>query len=464
MNASLVHDGWLEPLSPALGTGASIERLTRAARGGFVVTAGQQPGLFGGPLYTWWKALSALALADALENSTGLPVAPVFWAATDDSDFTESSTTVVATAEGASLIEMAEPDGIGVALAQVGLPDLEAELDALALAAGSASNSDVLAEVRRAYSKGNTVGGAYVQLLRSILEPMGIAVIDAAHPAVRSAAHPVIARALERSEEIDAALKSRAQDLRSAGHSVQVKIVEGRSLAFAESGGRRERIKIRDGAGIASAAQAGALGPNVLLRPIVERSILPTVAYLGGPAETAYFAQVTAVADALQVPAPVVLPRWSGYAVEPRIDRILERYDLAAEDFRDPHAVETRLAKASLPAGLSQRLAELRSSLEQAIGNLSATKGDEIVPPSVPEGLRRNIAHRLDRLERRYTAGAKRRGSEALRDAAIARGSLFPLGKPQERALNAIPFIARYGDEFIDSVMREVRAHVAKLI
>ena len=138
--------------------------------------------------------------------------------------------------------------------------------------------------------------------------------------------------------------------------------------------------------------------------------------------------------------------------------------NLAAEDFRDPHAVETRLAKASLPAGLSQRLAELRSSLEQAIGNLSATKGDEIVPPSVPEGLRRNIAHRLDRLERRYTAGAKRRGSEALRDAAIARGSLFPLGKPQERALNAIPFIARYGDEFIDSVMREVRAHVAKLI
>ncbi|MGK2963268.1 MAG: bacillithiol biosynthesis protein BshC, partial [Gemmatimonadaceae bacterium] len=110
MRDSLLDDDWLSALRPAFGTGgAAAARLEAAAVSGVVVTAGQQPGLFGGPLYTWWKALSALALADALEKSIGMPVAPVFWAATDDSDFAEASSTVLATPDGAVRITMAEP-------------------------------------------------------------------------------------------------------------------------------------------------------------------------------------------------------------------------------------------------------------------------------------------------------------------------------------------------------------------
>jgi hypothetical protein len=178
VRASLIQEEWLDPLLPAFGNGSpALDRLRRAARSGIVVTSGQQPGLFGGPLYTWWKALSVLALADEIEKQTGLPCAPVFWAATDDSDFKEASTTVVATAEGAERLEMPEPEGTGVALAQVGIGDLTEQFARLELAAGSAPGSGVLELVRRSYAPGSTVGGAFVALLRSVVEPLGVSVI-----------------------------------------------------------------------------------------------------------------------------------------------------------------------------------------------------------------------------------------------------------------------------------------------
>ena len=463
IRGALLHADWLPALLPAFGSGSAGERLQRAAASGFIVTAGQQPGLFGGPLYTWWKALSALALADALQDRTGLPVAPVFWAATDDSDFAESSSTIVATPAGAERIQMLEPPGIGVALAQLPLGDLSRELSRLETAAGSASSSEILSLARKAYSPTHTVGGAYIELLRSILEPLGISILDAAHPAVRRAAHPLLKQSLEQSERIEAALIERTRSLAAQGHSSQVRDVQGRTLAFSERNGKRDRVRISEAARTAAAAEPGTLGPNVLLRPIVERSIMPTVAYVGGPAEIAYFAQVTAVAGAMDVPAPLVVPRWSGFAIEPRVDRILGRYGFDVEDFRDPHAVETGLAKSSLPAELVERIAALRASLERSTAELAAAKGADLVPPSVLQGLTRNVSHRVERLERRFAAGVKRRGNEALRDAAIARGSLFPLGVPQERALNIVPLLARYGDDLLSPVMAEIRAHAAKI-
>jgi bacillithiol biosynthesis cysteine-adding enzyme BshC len=462
--SSLVAPEWLGNLSPAiLSRGLAAERLSRAAASGFVVTSGQQPGLFGGPLYTWWKALSVLAFADELENVTGMPVAPVFWAATDDSDFRESATTVVATAEGAEIIEMPEPPGVGVALAQVGLGDLSKLIERLEAAAGSATATSVFEAVRAAYAPEKTIGQAYVELLGSIVGPLGISIIDAAHPAVRTTAHPVLLKALEASSSIHDALDRRSEQLGEAGHSVQVKIVEGRTLAFSETQGKRARIRIRDAASIARDAAPGTLGPNVLLRPIVERSILPTVAYLGGPAEIAYFAQVTAVAEALETAAPVVLPRWSGYVVEPRIERILDRYGLTAADFRDPHAVESRLARASLPESLSDNIESMRSSIRDAVDRMREGDGAELIPDGVLDGLSRNISHRIERLERRVAASVKRRGNDALKDAAIARGALYPFGRPQERSLNIIPLLARYGPTLLDDVLSEVRAHAARL-
>jgi bacillithiol biosynthesis cysteine-adding enzyme BshC len=461
---NLVSQDWLTPLLPALEpTGRAAERLTAAAQGGFVVTAGQQPALFGGPLYTWWKALSVIAFADALQKETGLPVAPVFWAATDDSDFVEAASTIVATPVGARRIELDHVDDPGLPMSLVPLGDVQRQLAELHASVGSVSNPAILAIVERAFTSGETIGSSFVKLLREVLSPLGVAVLDSSHPAVRQQGLPVMRRALERAAAVESALFARDAELKAAGYSSQVQTVRGRSVVFSSVDGRRSRVSTSH-ADETSRRDSVELSPNVLLRPILERSILPTVAYLGGPAEIAYFAQVSAVAAAIGYQPPLILPRWSGIVIEPRVQKILDRYSLTPGDFSDPHAIETRLAKESIPEELRSSIAELRSVVEEQLAKIAAADKDQLASPRVVEGIRRNILHRVERLERRYAAAIKHRGNAALHDVAAARASLYPLGIPQERALNVVPFIARYGDDLFESVMAEATPHAASLV
>jgi uncharacterized protein YllA (UPF0747 family) len=336
-------------------------------------------------------------------------------------------------------------------------------MQSLREACGSAPNPAILELVEKAYVASESIGSSFVKLLRRVLEPFGVSVLDAAHEAVRDQGRPLMQQALERASTVERALIERDSELEAAGYASQVQTVRGRSLVFSSSDGRRTRVSISRSQEVAANGERD-LSPNVLLRPILERSILPTVAYLGGPAEIAYFAQTGAVAAALDVEPPLILPRWSGVVIEPRVHKILEKYSLSVQDFADPHAVETRVAKESLPESVRSQIAELRDGLEQQIRKLDDADGEKIVAPGVIDGLRRNFLHRVDRLERRYTAAIKRQGNIAFQEISAARASLYPLGAPQERALSVIPFIARYGDELFSSVMREVVRHTASLV
>jgi bacillithiol biosynthesis cysteine-adding enzyme BshC len=388
-----------------------------------------------------------------------MPVAPIFWAATDDSDFDEASYTIVPSSDGAERIEISSDAPAGTPLSEIPVGNIEDQLSRLESSTGSAPNVGILNAARRAYRSDNTLGSAYVALLRELLEPLGIAVLDASHPTVRRAAFPLLGKALERSAEIEHALNERSRELKAAGHSPQVKLVKGRTLVFSDRSGRRDRISMRDAAEALEKSEPGSLGPNVLLRPIVERSIIPTVAYLGGGAEISYFAQTGAVADALEIELPLVVPRWSGMVVEPRIAKILERYSLTPDDFRDPHAVESRIARESLPSELRKRIAQLEKTIDDSTAKLANTKGADLVAPSVLEGLQRGLRRRVERLERRFAASVKRQGNAALRDVTIARGSLYPMGSPQERALNVVPLLARHGDELVQKVISATEEH-----
>lgn len=458
---------WLEALAPAFqATGTAARRLERVATGGgVVVTTGQQPGLFGGPLYTWFKAMSALSLAGELELRTGVPAATVFWAATDDSDFAEASETTVSVPGGAEVIRIDRPGGEAhVPMSLVPLGDVGAQLEALTRACGSASNGAALDAVRSAYAAGATVGSAYVRLLRSLLEPVGVAVLDASHPAVRAAGSPVLRHALARADALETELKQRATVLKKAGYRAQVAHVAGRTLVFRSTGAGRERVRTKEAAATREDA-ASDLSPNVLLRPVMERAVLPTVAYVGGPAEVAYFAQVSAVADTLEAKRPLIVPRWSGVIVEPQIRKILQVIGADVDDFADAHAVETRVTREQLPKGLAKALETARARVGEALDELEKADGSAgVLPPAVVEGSRHQLLHKLDRLERRYVAATKRKGSELLTDVATARGSLFPNGKPQERSLNVIPFLARYGDDLWDGIRARTREHAASLL
>jgi len=455
---------WLAKLAPAFeAKGKAKERLEASSGGrGVVVTTGQQPGLFGGPMYTLTKALSVLAVADSLQEVTGVPVAPVFWAATDDADFKEASSTIVSVPGGAQLLRIDHAEPLGRPMALMPLGDVSAQLEALTRAAGSTIDRAPIEVLERFYTSGQTIGSAYVSFLRALLAPLGIAVIDAYHPSTRAAAKPVLSAALEKAGEIAKRVSERNREIEAAGFSVQVQDVPGLSLVFGSGASGRKRIPIK-----AARKQAASddLGPNVLLRPVVERAILPTATYVGGPAEIAYFAQVSPIAETLGVPRPAIVPRWSCTIIEPHVEKILTNVHLVPEDFRDPHEVEARIARAHLPKQVIDELNATRALLDKQLDALSAAVAEEGAPISaaVTGGLRANLLRRLDRFERRLIAAVKKQNADIMHEIATARGSLYPLGKPQERALNFVPLLARYGTALRDDMLAEAREHAKRL-
>jgi uncharacterized protein YllA (UPF0747 family) len=201
----------------------------------------------------------------------------------------------------------------------------------------------------------------------------------------------------------------------------------------------------------------------VLLRPVLERSILPSAAYVAGPGELAYFAQVSAVADQLGVPAPLVVPRWSATIVEPRIQRIMEGLGISIDDLGDAHAADKRIARARLSPDAAQALQQLRSHMRSDIEDLRRANAG-LVPVRMLDGLQRALEHRVERAERRILAGVKRVETDAMRQLATARGALFPYGVRQERKLAYIPFLARYGAPLLEQMLEAARSHARALV
>ena len=475
-----IEQGWAERLAPAFAaTGAARERLARAADGGAVVTTGQQPGLFGGPAYTWTKAMGALAFADVLEENTGVPVAPVFWAATDDADWLEASVTHLLTRDGVRAVSLPGPATDGVSMNDVLLGDTADALAALRASAGSAASRSVLEIAEGSYVPHATIGGAYLALLRALLEPWGIAVLDASHPATRAAADPVLRRALAAAPAVRDALRGRHDAIVAGGHAPQVETLDDLSLVFRTStrksgsaGQRtRERVPVTDASRVAREAEVGSLGANVLLRPVVERCLLPTVAYLAGPGEYAYFAQVGPVADALGVPQPLVLPRWSGEVVERRSLALLESLELDEAALADPHGAETLAARRVLEEPIQDAVERLRVTIETQTGAIGGALRDAVSPGDAPlaagsvvDGLERDLLGRIARFERRLVAGVKRRETALMRDVAHVRGALRPYGKSPERTLNLLPMLARHGTGVLGMLRDAARDHAEALL
>lgn len=461
--AASVGHRWLDVLAPSIDAGgAAGERLARSAGGkGAVVTTGQQPGLFGGPLMTLAKAITARALADTLEEITGTPVAPLFWAATDDADFDEAAVVSVALDDGAHELRLDGRAPAGTPMTRVPMDDeILALLHSFKAAAASAPHAAFLAGVERAYRPGATIGDAYVAVLRDVLQPIGIAVLDASHPCVTQAGSRLLRAAATHAEEVSAALRVRGEAIRAAGFAPQVEEVPGLSLVFTNEHGIKRRLPIHEAV---TAAADQPLSATVLLRPVLERAILPTLAYVAGPGEIAYFAQVSAVADALGAERPLVVPRWSTTIVDARTQRTLDDFRATVEELNDPHAVYTRVARERVPGGAAQALDTLRADTLAGVDRLRGASSGLLSDPVI-DGLRRSLEHRLARTERRLVAAVKVKEAEVMRRLSAARGSLFPHGVRQERKLAYIPFLARYGPALVEQMLDAARAHARAVI
>ena len=443
-------------------TGPAAENLERVRReNGVLVTTGQQPGLFGGPVYTWSKALSALTLAAEIEQSTGVPAAAIFWAATDDADAAEASTTVIALPGGAERLTASVAAPAGTPMYDAPLGDVSALLARLGAAAGAGAYATALEITRAAYAPTATVGGAFVELLAGLMNPLGIAVLDAGDERVRAAAASVTLTAVDRASDIARALTERGTAIRAAGYTPQVSEIDDLALVFE----RRDGVKSRLRADTLHRPDPSTLSPNVLLRPIVERAILPTVAYMAGPGELAYFAQVSAVAAALGAEQPLALPRWSCTILEPRVVRVLERLGLERSELADSAAPERRIAEQALPPAAHDVIALAKAqadTLGKSLSSLAAGQG--LIDSRIAEGHARRASWLAERLERRILAAVKRRETDAMFALGTARASLYPFGTRQERALNLIPLLARYGPALLDEMRTAAAEHARQLI
>lgn len=463
-------------LVPAAGTEALLAQLH--APGALVVTTGQQPALFTGPLYTVHKALSAAALAARLSQRWQRPVVPIFWSAGDDHDFAEANHCSWPAADGTVRTQRLRErpsdapqvplwrellgDDVHTALAQ-----LEADLGP------SEQRAWTLAWLQRHFRPDRTIAAADREALAELLAPAGVLVLDSTHRAVKAAAAPWFLRALREHAALEAALVARQQVLAAEGRDPGIATGDGATLVMLEDALGRDRLVV-DGAGYRTrrgrrsvaldeleqiaADDPQRLSANVLLRPVVESALLPTVAYVAGPGELRYLELVRPLYEALQVVRQTPVPRWSGVLVEPKVERVLQKFGIPLADLLEPAGpLEARVIRGQLPEAVLEALSGLRTTLESVYGAVEQ-QANGIDPTLVRpiQAIRQAAITGTHDAEKKLLQHLKKRQETELQQLTRARAAVLPDGKPQERVLTVAPFLAREGPALVPGLLAAI--------
>lgn len=448
----------VRPTSP--GAAARLRRFVE--EGGAMVTTGQQAGLFTGPMYTIHKILTAIRLAQALEEELGVVVLPVFWAASEDHDFDEANHTFAVDGAGKlRRLAVAATDARPVPMSEMRLgEDVERLSGELLQLVGEFGGNDVdLRDVLAAYQPGKTVAEAFRGTIERLFAGFDLLVTDAADPYVKRASIPVLLGDVERAAEHERLLAARTAEVQAAGYSAPVTVRQGAANVFFHGPAGRERLaKTRDGWIAREArirftvdqvaermrAEPGAFSPNVFLRPVVESAVFPTLAYVGGPAETAYFAQIGPLFQAFGIIPPIAYPRFTARLVPDEVARKAAELGVADEELRMPeHELASLLTRRRLPAEVTDRLHALRKALVEGFGGvMDAARG---IDPNLDGaiGARRNRALlEVAEAEAKILAHARKNDRGITHDLPLVRNHLTPQGTPQERVLNVLPYLA----------------------
>lgn len=460
-------------LSATVAHGAAAEHnLALLAEPTYVVTTGQQPGLFGGPLYSLYKGLAAAALAERLATELERPVVPVYWVAGDDHDFHEANHAVVLSVENELLdltVRVREPDAPLLPLARepVGT-GIDALLGDLAQATPDTEfKAGVLDWLAGCYPADRSLADAFTALMADLLGEYGVVVFRAHAPSVKPVAAPLIVEALRRS--VHRLVPPGPVDTPPDATLVMVegklgrdRLVEDDGIFHARRSGERWSLEELDGLMHEAPEQ---LSPNVLLRPVIEAHLWPTIAYVAGPGELGYFPQAAPLYEALAVAAQPAVPRFGARIVEGRVLKVLEKYGVAAEDLAQPSGrLEARLVREDLPPQAGRALAALRAGLASGYDELieAAVTVDPTMRKPV-ESAKGQALSALGHIEKRLVSHLKRQNEILVQQIDKARVNLFPRGKPQERVLAWPMYAIRYGDALREALWRAARTWAAAL-
>jgi bacillithiol synthase len=450
---------------------ANIELLRRGA---LTAVTGQQVGLFGGPMFSIFKALTAVKLAEEA-TAAGVDCVPIFWLATEDHDLAEVNHVALASEHG--LPEKLEVVSHGVTDAPVGTVKFGPEIEPVVEHAASLlGDSEVTGWLREAYRPGESLGSAFALLFARMFADWGVILLDPADKDFHDLAKPLLRAAIERAAELDEALLARGKEIETAGYHQQVKVTAATALLFEVRDGARTVVRRKNNVAYGGEFEVGTervsakqllekieqtpekFNPNVLLRPVVQDYLLPTLVYTGGAAEVAYFAQVGVVYEKLLGRVTPILPRFSATLLEPKAERILTRYQLGLpEVFQGPEKVRELIAARSLPPDLQSRFAETYASLEKSMTSLGESIGklDSTLVDTV-ESARTSMAHQIDRLQARVSRAEQLRNEVITRHADALSYALFPNKALQEREVAGVSFVACYGRELMASLYQKI--------
>jgi bacillithiol biosynthesis cysteine-adding enzyme BshC len=443
----------------------ALENIERLKNGASAVVTGQQVGLFGGPLFSIFKALTAIKLAEEA-TLKGIDCVPIFWLATEDHDFAEVNHANLLGREKTALRRVEVSAG-GLEGAPVSArPFAEDVKSAVAAASESLGDSEITDLLRGFYRAGETLGSAMAKFFARLFGEYGLVLLDPSNCDVHRIAAPIFVEAIRRSEELDKSLLQRGKELESAGYHQQVKVTASSTLLFSLESGARVPIKRVNGKFAIGKQHVSAdeleqrlsqapekFSPNVLLRPIMQDFLLPTLVYVGGPAEVAYFAQCQVVYGTLLGRVTPVLPRGSATLVEEHQQKILQKLSFTLLDvFQEPETVRKLIAAKVMPADLNARFDEAAAQLENTLRSI--TEPLEKFDPTLADAAQRSASkmrYQLKRLRERTAAAELRRDEVVSRKGAELSTVLFPNKNLQEREIAGISFLARHG---IDLVQR----------
>jgi len=456
----------------AAGAAAQARRL-RDPKATAIVT-GQQAVLFGGPLYVLYKALAAVVVARALEARRGAPVVPVFWVAADDHDFAEIRSTTVLDETGQIHDVRYSPhrEPVGQPASRIALDDtVSALVEELRgrLPAGL-HRDEVLSLVAACYRPGATLSEAFARLLSALLPDL--VVLDPSDPALKAPVLPVFARELVEHSPTSRLAAEAGQRLLAAGYHQQVPVRAGFLNLFVYLDGERRAmgwengiIEVR-GLGrrmpVAEAQRMLEKDPSgfsagVLLRPLTQDLLLPTAAYVGGPAEIAYHAQIGPSYAHFGIPRPVLVPRPSVTLVEPAQARALEADEISLPDLQaDPQGLLSRWARQDYPE-VGAAFDRTRKAIEKEMATVEEMLGSlDPTLKAAADGARGRALHQVETLQEKAMRALKKRDQSRADRLRRTRDALMPGGAFQERGLGLVNLLARHGTALVADVAERI--------
>jgi len=450
---------------------ATLENVNRLENGALVVMTGQQPGVLTGPLYTVYKALTAVQVAADLSEEGGTPVVPAFWVAGEDHDFDEIAQVYVVDGDGRSS-RMVLPGEMGRGGGPVGSISLNENVRLFlnrfidALPAGGFSG-EVESCLFDALKSSANLGEWFSRLMTSLMGEYGLVLVDPSLPALKDQAAPLFQKALDKPLLVTELLNDAGDRLESLDYRRQIHKTDDLCPFFLINSGKRDNVRVQGGIFTSgdlrfsegelravAEREPERFSPNAAMRPIFSDYLLPTVVYVAGPGEIGYYAQLREIYEYFGVPMPQVRMRKSLTLVEPRVRRILKKLGLSPLELLDRGELLDRLIRRKHDITSPSFWDEKVDAVNRLIGEVR----DDVatLDPTLSGALENTIGSVSERI-RSFEAKLLRnlKGKETLLKAQIdlAGERLFPGGGLQERTLNVFYFLAVYGRELLRRVM-----------